>query len=470
MQTLILDSTHRLFVDESLIEENDGSKIVIHPLERDLANPVFVKQHDWEGVGPLNIGAILFDPYQNKYLMWYGGWNGTMDYPSGFAESNDGLNWRRQPKYFPLEKLGGAVCLDPRKKPDDYRFFSMASARETATRPPHVVLTKSRDGLNWVPVDEKGWWEGPSDVINVLWDAQKQCFVTYHKLWRVTGQKLNGEPVKLYFAGFDPTPDGKTKMNIAGNVILPTREHVNFDMIYDQTTGVDSEYVTKGFNMRRVIARAESEDFIHWHRHEIVLEPGDDEPVDLQYYGMPVFEYQNLYIGLPRRHYAISGVIETRFVFSYDGVHFAMPDPEPILRVGQATWEKGMVFSSQFPLEINGRLCFYYSGASINHTESNDHFTAALGRAWLRKDGFGSFHRGKIITKPFVLENRQLHINAKGKIQIEALSLDGKSLATADFHDDSLAHRVQWSTPLPQQPMRFSFKIGYSHLFSIWAE
>jgi len=467
-----LDSVHRLFLDDSLIEQNDGSKIVIHPLERDLANPVFSKQYDWEGVGPLGTGTVLYDPHQKKYLMWYPTWNGTMDYPAGYAESEDGLNWQRRPAFFPLDQPIGIICLDPRKKPGEYRFFCMGFARQAGQLPPRAELMQSKDGLEWEPIAEKSWWDGPSDVINTLWDSQKQCFVTYHKIWRVTGHRLDGEPVKLYFAGFDPTPDGQGKMRVTGNTILPTREHVDIEMTYDpkaQDYG-GGGFVTEDFAMRRVIGRAESDDFIHWRNHQIVLEPDDDEPIDTQYYGMPVFEYQNLYIALPRYYRSFSGVIEARFAFSYDGIKFTIPDRKPVLSVAQATWEQGMVFSSQFPVEINGRLCFYYGGFSVNHNDSNDHFTAAVGRAWLRKDGFASFHRGRIVTKPFILDNRQLHINAKGKMQIEALSLDGQTLATADFHDDSLDHRVQWSKPLPQEPVRFSFNIGYSHLFSIWAE
>ena len=51
----------------------------------------------------------------------------------------------------------------------------------------------------------------------------------------------------------------------------------------------------KGIN-RRLIGRSVSDDFTTWSEPEVVLQPDDDEP-DLEFYNMPVFKYEGLYLG-----------------------------------------------------------------------------------------------------------------------------------------------------------------------------
>ena len=49
----------------------------------------------------------------------------------------------------------------------------------------------------------------------------------------------------------------------------------------------------------RTIGYSTSEDFIHWTPLESALMPDSQDPVDLQFYGMPATKYEQHYLGFP---------------------------------------------------------------------------------------------------------------------------------------------------------------------------
>ena len=55
---------------------------------------------------------------------------------------------------------------------------------------------------------------------------------------------------------------------------------------------------TRMWDPTRVVARMESDDFLHWTDPEIVLRPEPDEIEKYQPYAMPVMPYRDLYIGM----------------------------------------------------------------------------------------------------------------------------------------------------------------------------
>ena len=88
----------------------------------------------------------------------------------------------------------------------------------------------------------------------------------------------------------------------------------------------------------RIIGRSESENFIDWTEPIPVLEPSASEPY-IEYYAMPVFKYEHLYLGLlwvfhvnkeepkPRR----SGTIDIYLTVSKDGIKWDKVDNEKAL-------------------------------------------------------------------------------------------------------------------------------------------
>ena len=473
MHVIKVDHTRQLFLDDYLVDRHEGAQRIVHDWHKDPENPVFVKMYDWEGVGPLNINQVLFDPVDGLYKIWHGVWAGTPDYPNGYAESQDGLNWKRHPHVMTGLNNVFTVCVDPRKPKGQYRFYGMKFERRTADLPDRVVFRHSKNGLEWEQCPGNPWWEGPSDVLFVRWDSQRECFVLYHKLWRVTGTTKTGEPVKLYFASFIPTPDGDRLMNINGRTVVPDYQDINIDLLYEQNAADDGGggFVSESFQMRRVIGRAQSDDFVNWRDHRVIVEPDNDDPLDVQSYGMPVCEYQGLYLGFLRYFEAISGRMDVQFLHSRDGINFHMPDKKLVLKRGDGNaWDRGMVITAH-PIEINDQLCLYYGATEVDHHVTHDQYSAAAGRAWLRKDGFVSLTGGKMTTKPLRLSKPHLFVNASGKFNLSVRDLQGQKLASTTYQGDSI--KEQLSLPqdaLSNKDITLHVDLQDAHLYAIFTD
>ena len=82
----------RLFLDATVVEEQQGVQRVFHAVEKHPASPVLVKDKAWEGAGPYIYGTVMWDG--GRLRLWYqhqnpeGTWN-------SYAESRDGIAWTK---------------------------------------------------------------------------------------------------------------------------------------------------------------------------------------------------------------------------------------------------------------------------------------------------------------------------------------------------------------------------------------
>ncbi|MBO9607343.1 MAG: hypothetical protein J7639_15380 [Paenibacillaceae bacterium] len=475
MEPIELKQTKQLMLDAYLFDAMGEAAFVVHSWEKE-DGPVFVKEQAWEGVGPYAYNLVTFDSADSTYKMWYATYDPeSRRYPTGYAESSDGLAWKRRPEMIPAGP--GRVVVDPRANKGDYRFFSIGYHGPEGELPGRAVFQRTKDGLDWQPFEGNPWWQGPSDVIDVLWDSQRECFVSYHKLWRVTGTTVEGEAVKAYFAVFVQKKDEDNAiLHLSGDELFPDIHAVSYDLV-NKSSGKDDgggAIVTNDIAMLRVIGRAESKDFIHWTDHEVIVEPLTDDPIDVQYYGMPVVEYEGLYLAFPRYFEGISGRMDVRFAYSRDGRLFQLTDPKLVLACGEpGSWDGGMVLGTPDILEIDGRLCMYYGGMDKDHTQRAGRVEkkAAIGRAWLRKDGFVSLTGGTAVTKLLLIRGNRLCINAEGTIAIRLLDAAGSVVGTAEWSGDSTAAALEWqSGGIVPEPSRLEFDLSQGRLYALWSE
>ena len=111
----------------------------------------------------------------------------------------------------------------------------------------------------------------------------------------------------------------------------------------------------------RIIGRSESENFIDWTEPIPVLEPSASEPY-IEYYAMPVFKYEHLYLGLvwvfhvnkeepkPRR----SGTMDIYLTVSKDGIKWDKVDNEKaFIPLGNpGSYDQGMLASTNAPIKM----------------------------------------------------------------------------------------------------------------------
>jgi hypothetical protein len=62
----------RLFLDATVVEEQQGVRRVFHAVEKHPASPVLVKDKAWEGAGPYIYGTVMCDVRHGAFLILRG--------------------------------------------------------------------------------------------------------------------------------------------------------------------------------------------------------------------------------------------------------------------------------------------------------------------------------------------------------------------------------------------------------------
>jgi hypothetical protein len=411
-----------LFPDTSLLASMRGVELkqgaVLHHGE-----PVLVPDRAWEGILAYLYGSV--SKRGRLYRMWYQGQGVHVCY----ARSRDGVRWEKPlvghsegappaPATTVLMRDGEAiptavgavprarsnvlidyhmpsVVADPRDRKAPYRLFGYTDAG--------YAVAFSRDGVRFreskrnpiIPLmrfpdraKKKTWF---SDVAPVFYDARKKRFVAH---------------VKTY----ETDREGR---------------------------------------IRRSVGYSESRDFVRWKKPATIWTPGDaDDRLARKkgfqwadFYGLCGFNYGAIYLGLSWMFFidyeiergTHEGKIEVYLASSPDGKSWKRFSDEPLLPLGGAGWDSGMVTTAGAPLFEQDRISLYYGGANFTHgvgEEENKPYDEArhrfsIGLATLRKDGFvyAAARQGHFMTKPLPSKTGRIKINAdarRGRIVVEA--------------------------------------------------
>lgn len=436
----------QLFVDDSLVEETHALTRVLHQPTKYAGNPIIRRSLPWERNVSL-YGAVLYDPVEARYRMWYQGF-GSGRNVGCYATSLDGIYWEKPS--LGLVELDGSVdnnvvlantCLpnvihepqdaDPARR---YKALFWDNSIERGPGVAHVSVAFSPDGIHWTKYAHNPVLNNTGDTHTLLgWDEAVGQYVAYPRAVR----------------------------RVPGGVI-------------------------------RVVGRSVSDDFIHWTDPEVVMAPNDADPPGLEFYGMPVFKYEGLYLGLPWAFHTYpeepptrkGGTIDVQLAVSHDGAQWEhVADQQPFIPLGPpGSVDQGMVFGAKEPLVMGDELWFYYGASDGYHGAPHRDTTICLAK--LRRDGFVSLDAadagGVVLTKPLVCDGDSLAVNVDargGSVAVAVLDEQGGEIPgyrmtdCALFDGDSVAHRITWReqaslAPLQGSRIRLKFYLRSARLYA----
>ena len=437
----------QLFIDDGAVSE---TCCIVKTLNRPVkyaGNPILRPSMPWERDAGF-VGTVMRDD-DGSFRAWYQGWYHDR-YPACYATSMDGIFWHK-PDLGLIEVDGSTannrvmeeacvpnVIHDPRD-PDTERRYKMlywdfSIPRPQPKRPASVSVAFSPDGIRWTEFEGNPVLTGTGDTHSLLgWDDNVGKYVAY---------------------------------------VRPGRD------------------ADKGIN-RRLVGRSVSDDFTDWSEPEVVLAPDEDEP-DLEFYNMPVFKYEGLYLGLPWGYYTyaeephgrMGGTMDVQLAVSRDGVKWSRAgDRQSFIPIGpRGSLDQGMVACAKEPVRVGDELWFYCSGSDGDHGSRHRNGRGFLSK--LRLDGFVSMDAGAetgwIITQPFECQGGTLEVNADargGALAVTVLGADGmqvdgmRHLDCAIFDGDSVRQRVTWENHvsldhLKGQTVRLKLYLTSAKLYS----
>ncbi len=473
------DSTHslaggskgpwrRLFLDAAVVEAQSGLQRMFHACVKHESNPVIARDKPWEGksaiTGPYVYGTVLRQA--GKFRLWYQLLSEGNHV--GYAESEDGVHWNKplldvvpfegQPTNLVVsawtpDKFSSVQCHNPSliwlpNESNPMRQYALFGF-DGDSRGPRVGW--SHDGIHFRYEPNSGRDDKPmplfesSDVVSFFDDPYEQRICA---TWKTRNRR--GRAV------------GVAVGNVAGD-------------------------------WRKLLPGP-------------VFAADDLDPDTTQIYGMPVFAYQGMYIGLPwiyaaryfrfgpysvdKLHEAQSDslrTIEPQIAWSWDLVNWTRP---PVRKAfiergtsghgSTSEWDRGMIVTARAPVVVNDELWFYYGGTDKVHDEPRA--SAAIGLARLRLDGFCSMtHRidndqraeqGWLITRREPMMTPNVLINARtGKHgSVTAEILDRKNRVVPGFskdechafQGDSVRHALRWNRDhLPDSGSARDYKLRF---------
>jgi len=430
----------QLFLDDLLIDTMKNLTLKLHsPVPREVAI-----QADRPNETP-----TLFDPVVIKdidlYRMWYRTNFDEPPYYTGYAESHDGIHWKKPSLH--LIKYSGSTdnnLLWKSGRSEGYALSIFKDGNENAPdteRYKGIAVSKdgivglvSPDGIHWKKLQQEPIIVGPEgdkafDSHNIaFWDAAHECYVAYLRGWR-------------------------------GGI--------------------------------RGIRRSLSNDFRHWSELQY-LDLGDSPPEHLYKNATtPYYRRPDIYFMFPKRflperkfdpHHPYSGLSDIVFMFSRDGLYWDRRFMEGFIRPGRdlKNWhERAIEVGSGLVPTNDGEMSLYMVA---NYRTPSVH----IRRMALREDGFVSVHAsyagGEMTTKLLTFEGGELVINystsAAGSIRVEIQDAEGKPIPSfvyaesTEIYGDELERVVTWSgnpdlSQLAGKPVHLRFVMKDADLYSI---
>jgi len=412
----------RLFLDAMVTEESWNLQRVFHPARKHPDNPIFEGEMPWEGWGPNLGGTVIREG--GRFRMYYYSIADGEPTKVCLAESVDGLNWRR-PELGLVEWQGS-------KKNNIVPFPTQVfrAAGEGVDPPRRWIGFGYRDG--------KARLGFSADGLSITWDAKGQELFT------------SSDVINWFF---DPY-----RGRICATWKTPSRRH-------------------------RSVGVAFSDDLFHWTKpvDGPVFVPDDLDPDATQIYGMPVFAYQGMFIGLPLVYHArwikygryTSPEVmfeaqegsprtgDVQLAWSWDLINWTRTaDRRPFIPNSPVkAFDCGFIGVAREPVVMGDELWFYYSGWDQVHEDYRG-LRSAVGLATLRLDGFCSMRAGEeegwLISRREVFKTPKVTINAKcapgGYVVAELLDRNNNVIRGFEknycipFTGDSVRGELAWKT------------------------
>ena len=370
----------------------------------------------------------------------YRSWSVSANYPSGenlgsysraaaksitvrYGESNDGYSWSfRDASEIEISGQtgidGDGFFIDPHG-PEEERYKCVYNA--------------------WVLTDNARLWE------------------QYDKIHpRHRDVRINPDYIYCLFGLV--SPDGLNWRRIEEPLLIHKGDTDN-TVYYDQWLGKYVLYTRLYWLRRRMIARAESDDFRHWSPVDPIVQPSLDDPLSYDVYT----NARTSYPGLPEHHLMFpmyyrryTQTSEIHLLTSIDGIRWQRLPAGPVLEPGDpGDWDGEFVVAGKNLVPLgNDRVAIPYSGATHPHKYPRWPGTIQHGSGWaswpkgrlaaITADEEGEFH-----TFGVTVTGEKLAVNAKvrraGELRVGLSGVEGRSAADCDpILGDDLAHPVTW--------------------------
>lgn len=374
-------------------------KLTINPVQKDIGNnPLFSEEYysepsrKWEVRYDNGYPNVMYDPKYGKFRCYYTVFTHDED------SSKTPLNMRTSKLYSPSESRITSLCY-----------------------------AESEDGVNW--------YKPNLGLVKFEGDTRNNIIMQYA---HGTGVFLDEEEI-----------DPRKRYKLVTKVFYSKKNHymaVSFseDGIHFEKLREWPKYNPRGdthnFPFRdkktqkfklitriwkdgvRIAAISESDDFINWSEPKEILR-GDG--FQDQVYSMPVFLYDNIYIGLASIYHEGDhsaknfDLVDVELKYSTNLEHWDRVGGRGeyyILRgVGNypdGEFDCGCIYASS-PIEIDNKMFFYYMGSNGPHTGYRE---TSFARSWIEKDKFAYYETkdkskvGFLYTKPFTLYGDELLI------------------------------------------------------------
>lgn len=442
---------------------------------------------------PLRIAPSLYDADERLFKAWYPVFTEDPEddpgnqalYARAYAVSQDGFEWH-EPELGIVERDGSkrnnlidtsamrgefGVALKDTHDPDPRKRYKGTIKRWYHHVDPErrgggrLFAAYSADGLDW------RLYPGERSIIRDSNDGNG-CFLYDQRIGRYVN--FRRPTILAGPRGERPGDLGFPEVTGGAGAIHRHREAEDYLHRYLRTAPyVDTraaigatDHAHEGLGCNRRIARAQSEDFVHWSEPEVIIRPDELDPPRL--YGIDVFIRHGVYLGLLQvfHKWGLKGylgdpsradTIDLHLTFSRDGFRWDRLANRPVFlpRGVIGSWDGGMIAGARI-IEYGDEVRFYYSGHSGSHNAQGR--TAGTGLATLPKDRFvaraAADELGVLITKPFRLEGDALQINADascGRIRVEVTDPIGAPIAGLTARECRLIERdglrlpVTWS-------------------------
>lgn len=396
----------------------ENAKLRVNKIKKDnVNNPLFTEGYflepslPWEVRYDNGYPNVIYDPEYEVYRCYY-----TLFTKDLVSEST------------PLAERGNKTY-----KPSGSRITSLAYA-------------ESKDGVNWVKpslglVEFNGNKENNlifryAHGTGVMLDLEEVDRKKRYKL--VTKVEYSGA---RHYMAVAFSEDGINFSNfIEWKKYNPAGDSHNFPF-KDSKTGKYKIITRTWANGIRLSAITESTDFINWSEPKEILR-GDD--FYDQIYSMPVIEYAGIYLGFASMYHEGDRLdenfdtVDLELKFSANSEQWdSVVKGDYLLERGNGTYpidsefDAGCIFTAA-PIEIDGKLWFYYMGGNGKHTDFRE---TSFGRGYIEKDEFAYYENkrkgieSRLVTSHFSVYGNTLMIKAdieeSGELNISLGSKNG---------------------------------------------
>ena len=228
---------------------------------------------------------------------------------------------------------------------------------------------------------------------------------------------------------------------------------------YDEWLGRYVLYTRLYWMQRRMVARAESEDFRHWTPVDPIVAPGLEEPFSNDVYTNGRTSYPGLpehHLMFPMSYRRFTQTSEIHLFSSLDGIRWDRVPGGPVITPGDpGGWDGAFIVAGKDLVPLGrDRVAIPYVGYTHPHKYPRWPGVIAPKVGWAcwpkgRLAALVADEEGQFCTFGVKITGRQLRLNAKvrraGEIRVGLTGLAPRSVSRCDpIVGDNLAHTVTW--------------------------